>query len=759
MRSPDHSNPHPRPAAHLIALLLCGAAQAQSAAGTANAVHIDGRLDPQEWQAARQIDDFLLIEPRTRQPLPYATRAWLLATPQGLALGLRAQQPAGIPRTRERFARDQSASVDRFSVIVDFEGAGHSALAFTVTLGNSILDGTVVNENQYSTDWDGNWSHAVSEDADGWSAEMLLPWHLAPLAAAVDGQRTLRIGISRVIGDTGERVAWPATHLSEPRFLSQLAPLQVSAYEQPLLALTPFVVGLSDLARGGQELDGGLDLFWKPSGRFQLAATLNPDFGQVESDNLVVNFSAVESFFSDRRPFFTENQSAFDLPFGVSNSRLLYTRRVGAGADDGSGAADVNAALKLNGHMGELQYGVFAAQEAGEAGRRFLALRGQQLLGEHRLGLMLTDVDRPFLQRQARTMALDHNWTRGDQFSWRSTVVGSELDLPGGQQHGLGVQSRLDQRFNDRFRHNLYLLHMGDRLELNDFGYLDRNDLNYLRYEVGDRRTGFASGSRYSSIDHRYAVSTRHNTDGMHLYDAAAWYRLAQLADGGTEYAELTVLGPANDDRLLRGNGVARLPTRFFAYYERNRPRKGDWAIAASVAARNEGLNGVDASTLEAAVSPTWYYSDTFSIAPRLSLRHAPDWLLWRGDNRLASFRTRQLSFNTDLNWIISPRSELRIKLETIALRAQARHSYRVGTDRRISTTEPHSSDFSLANLGFQVRWRYELAPLSDLYLVYSRGGLGTSEQSRDLSDLLGDAFTLDNDQQFLIKLSYRFEV
>lgn len=740
---------HPRLAAGL--LLIGGLASA--------APVIDGRLEPGEWEAARQIDEFLLIEPRTRQPLPHATRAWILATPEGLALGLRAEQPSTLPRTRDRYARDQSASVDRFSVIVDYAGSAQSALAFTVTLSNSILDGTVVNENQYSTDWDGLWQHAVSEDEHGWSAEMLLPWHLAPLAAATDGQRTLRMGISRVIGDTGERVAWPPTHLSEPRFLSQLAEVQVAAHAQSLLALTPFAVSVSDLARGGHAFDGGLDLYWKPSARFQLAATLNPDFGQVESDDLVVNFSAVESFFGDRRPFFTENQSAFDVPFGIANSRLLYTRRIGALADDGSGSADVEAALKLNGSVGDWQYGVLAAQEDGSAGRRFVALRGQMPLGEHRLGTMVTEVDRPFLGRQAQSYALDHSWTRGNAFSLNSTLVGSRIDQSGTDRNGIGVQSRLDQRFNDRYRHNLYFLHMGDQLDLNDFGYLDRNDLNYLRYEVGDRRTAFAADSAYSSVDHRYAASTRHTTDGLHLFDAVAWYRLAQLKDGGTEYSEITLLSRANDDRLLRGNGVVRLPARYIAYYERTRPRKGDWALGAGLSARTEGLGSVADSAFELSLFPTWYYSDSLSVSPSLSLRYSPDWLLWRGANRVASFEARQLRVGADLNWIISPRSELRIKLESIALRADALQGYRVGPDRRpLAVAEPTDS-FTLHNLGFQIRWRYELAPLSDLYIVYGRGGLRTDAGPRPLEDLLGDAYTLDDDQQFLIKLSYRFEV
>ena len=98
--------------------------------------------------------------------------------------------------------------------------------------------------------------------------------------------------------------------------------------------------------------------------RSQLTATVNPDFGQVESDDLVVNFSATETFISDKRPFFTENQGIFEFTTPSDFSQLLYTRRVGGPADDGEGAGDITAALKLNGSLGATKYGVFAADEA-----------------------------------------------------------------------------------------------------------------------------------------------------------------------------------------------------------------------------------------------------------------------------------------------------------------------------------------------------------------------------------------------------------
>ena len=64
-----------------------------------------------------------------------------------------------------------------------------------VTITDGIMDSTITNESQFNDDWDGNWKHAVSEDGDTWSAEMLIPWYIAPMRGGEDGTRTrMRIG-------------------------------------------------------------------------------------------------------------------------------------------------------------------------------------------------------------------------------------------------------------------------------------------------------------------------------------------------------------------------------------------------------------------------------------------------------------------------------------------------------------------------------------------------------------------------------------
>lgn len=765
--------------------LACSALFLAAIAAPAAAVEIDGRIDPGEWEGARHVTDFLLTQPLSRAPAPQPTEAWILATEQGLAIGFRNLQAASIPRTRQQAQRDQGAQADRVNLYVDFDGDGRTGYNFTVLLSNSIIDTTITSENQFNDDWDGDWLHATSEDEAGWSAEMLIPWHIAPMRGNGGDVRTLGISLDRVIGATGERASWPAISYQESRFLTVFHRIQVPAYSQSLLAITPYGSWSYDNLAEEGDFATGADIFWKPHGRFQLSATLNPDFGQVESDELVVNFSAQETFFSDKRPFFTENQSFFDVPFGSLNTtnRLIYTRRVGANADDGSGAGDVTAAAKLNGSVGVLNYGVFAATEGDGAGRDFYAAR-TSLDGEtHGAGVMATRVQRPCftrdaadacVAREANVYEVDHRWTPTPAWSIRTTLVGSDVrgvgqdafGRPDADQAGsdLGGQMRIDWDMGGGWRQQLYLLHLGDKLQLNDFGFLERNDFNYARYDLAWRFTELPETSAYSGTDWHAAVSRRTNDHGLHIADAAAVNRRGQLRNGGNDFIEAAMWTAGHDDRILRGNGVVDMPAKYFFFYERDRPRQGDgaWSFAGSIRVASEGLDTPGKASVSVEFVPTFHANDQLSFFAGWYLERNADWLLWRGGNLLGSYDEEMILLNAGSAWLIDDRQELRVRLEAIGLDAKARQAWRVADDGTPLRVDEEIPDVGLRNLGFQIRYRYELAPLSYLYIAYVRGGSFYEElpgAEFRAPDQFQEAFDLRDSEQLLVKLSYRFEI
>ncbi len=736
----------------VLILALCGLAV------PAMAIEVDGRIDPVEWQGAQRVTDFRQTQPLSGAPASQPTEAWILATPEGLAIGFRSVQPASVPRTRQRVQRDFQAQVDRVNLMVDFDGDGRTGYNFTVSSTDGIADAVISNQNEFNDDWDGNWTHAVSENADSWSAEMLIPWYIAPMRQGTDGKRILKLYLDRVIGSTGERAAWPAASFERSRFLSDFASVEVTQYSQSLLAVTPYVSGLYDNVRGGSDFDGGADLFWKPNGQLQMTATLNPDFGQVESDDLVVNFDATETFISDKRPFFTENQGLFELTTPSDFSQLLYTRRVGGPADDGKGSGDITAAVKVNGSLGAVKLGLFAADEADAAGRSFRALRVVRDFGTQNLGAMLTQVERPFLDREAMTAGVDHNWRPTERISVETRLIGSRIDQSGENTRDSGATLFVNYEMQDGWRQQWLAMHFGDALQINDFGYLSRNSLNYANWQVQRRFTDLPAQSRYSSKDWRLRISGTDNDHGQRLQRQLRVSRQSGLRNGSSEYAQINVNTAAADDLLTRGNGVLNLPPNFNAFFEYERPRKGNWAYEMEAEIFSGGLAGNRKPGYAFEFEPTYFVSDAFSLYAGVAANHRPDWLLWQRDNLIGGFDGRELSLNAGLDWNIGSRQELRVKLQALAIDAQLRQAYRVQGGNAVASGDA-VDDFSLRNLGFQIRYRYALAPLSYLYVVYGRGGFERNDLSDELGGLLGDSFNLRDDEQLLVKLSYRFEI
>ncbi|MEO8018685.1 MAG: DUF5916 domain-containing protein [Pseudomonadota bacterium] len=737
----------------LVLLIAMGLAAVPAAA-----VEINGKIDPDEWQGAEHVTDFRKTEPLNGEPATLPTEAWILATPEGLAVAFRNAQPPEVTRTLQRVRRDFDDQVDRIAVMVDFDNDHRTGYCFTLSSTDDIYDAVISNESDFNSDWDGNWRHAVASDETGWTAEILIPWYIASMRDAKGEKRTLRIFLTRVIGSTGERDAWPLASLERPRFLSDFAEIEVANHSQSLLAVTPYASGIYDNVSKGSDADAGVDVFWKPNGQLQLTATVNPDFGQVESDDLVVNFDATETFISDKRPFFTENQGIFEFTTPSDFSQLLYTRRVGGPADDGDGSGDITAALKLNGSFGNVKYGLFAADEAGDAGRTFAALRGARDFSTQNLGWMITDVKRPYLDREATVLGIDHNWRPTARWNVRTRLIGTSIDQAGATTRDSGATVWADYEMNHGWRQQYMAMHFGDEMQINDAGYLARNNSNYAHYQVNRRFTELPASSRYASKDWRWRISTTTNDHGVLLNRQFRMSRESKLRNGSYEFAQINVNSARTDDLVMRGHGLIDLPPNFNSHYEYQRPRKGRWAYNVEAEIYSGGIDGNDRLGYWTEFKPSYFVSDALNIYVGVNASRTPSWTVWQHDNLFGSFDNHELDFNAGLNWNIGSKQELRVKLQSIAIDARLRQAYLASAEGRVSPTDQPVDDFTVRNLGFQIRYRFELAPLSYLYVVYGRGGYVRDDTQESTGRLLADSFSLRDDEQLLVKMSYRFE-
>lgn len=96
--------------------------------------------------------------------------------------------------------------------------------------------------------------------------------------------------------------------------------------------------------------------------------------------------------------------------------------------------------------------------------------------------------------------------------------------------------------------------------------------------------------------------------------------------------------------------------------------------------------------------------------------------------------------------------------MQAIGLNADLKQAYRVDPAGNAIRTDEPVDDFSVRTLGLQIRYRFEIAPLSYLYVVYGRGGFDQSRTAEDSGRLVRDSFNLRDDEQLLVKFSYRFE-
>ena len=347
-------------------------------------IEIDGVLDEPQWEKAAVLTGLRVTDPDTDAVPEYRTVVRLLYSSRGLYVSSEMQQ---LPETLvERLsARDEGAlNRDYFSFTLDTSGEGKYGFWFQLNLGNSRSDGTVQPERNFSDSWDGAWYGFTSRTATGWSAEAFVPWSIVSMPT-VEGQRSMAIYVSRKVAHTDERHGFPSLPFTQPRFLSAFHPItfeEVTPRRQ--LNFFPYVSSTFDAMSDSHEENYGIDLFLRPSSNFQLTATARPDFGTVESDSVVVNLSAIETFYPERRLFFIEGQEIFRATERSGSSwggggdtvTLLHTRRIGqrpifpdipSGAEfewsDFSRASDLDLALKATGQTGSMRYGVLGAIE------------------------------------------------------------------------------------------------------------------------------------------------------------------------------------------------------------------------------------------------------------------------------------------------------------------------------------------------------------------------------------------------------------
>lgn len=311
--------------------------------------NIDGVLDDDAWRTATPVSGFLQRDPNEGEPASEDTRVWIAFDDRALyvAAHLLDREPGAVVRQLSR--RDAPVEADAFVVYLDPHHDRLTGAQFGVSAAGVQRDALIYNDSFLDATWDGVWESAVAVRGDGWTVEMRIP--LSQLRFPARDRHVWGINLQRVIQRRNESAWFELVRKTESGLASRMAALEGIAgiRPPPMIEWLPYVTSRGEFIAppaGSPFNDGsrlfaamGLDVKYGVSSSLTLNATVNPDFGQVEVDPAVVNLTQFETFFEERRPFFTEGAKVFGN-FGKSGASeyrsfffpeptLFYSRRVG----------------------------------------------------------------------------------------------------------------------------------------------------------------------------------------------------------------------------------------------------------------------------------------------------------------------------------------------------------------------------------------------------------------------------------------------
>lgn len=445
---------------------------------------IDGRLDDACWQSAPLLTDFTQVLPVEGAPPSERTEVRFVYTHDRLYVGIRCfdSDPHGIIATRmQRDANFDSDDVVRLAF--DTFARKRDGYSFAVNPAGARRDALFGKFSEENVNWDTLWQAKARVDADGWTAEIAIPFKslsFDPLAEAWG------CNIERIIRRKQETVRWRA--LSRAKSFTALEDFGQLRGLQELrqgrgLEFRPYMRGAyrDDPVAGdhGFEFKAGFDVTYRLSPTLTAAGTYNTDFAETDIDDRVVNLSRFPVFLPEKRDFFLQDAPLFSFGGLPTDSSPYYSRRIGLGVD--GLPADVMGGARLTGRVGGMSVAlldVYQDAHAGIAAKNLAVARvSQQVLTESSVGGIFTSGD-PRSNGSASLAGLDFNYQNsrlagGKVLAGNAYVMFSDADRAGGSGTAFGLDADYP---NEPLDIHAFFRQWGERFEP-ALGFIDRTGI------------------------------------------------------------------------------------------------------------------------------------------------------------------------------------------------------------------------------------------------------------------------------------------
>lgn len=285
---------------------------------------IDGKLDEAIWENVPLATDFIQERPKAGKPSTLKSEVRIVYDDEALYIaGMFYDNPENISKTLTE--RDDLGNADAFLVGIDSYKSGINGNAFLMTAAGVQGDLSLGADGD-NMNWDAVWEGRVQILDNGWSVEYKIPY--SALRFANTPVQSWYINFGRLSNHKGEQSWWSEVNPNVNGFFTQAGILTDLKDLKPPVRLFAYPYVSAAVSRSPQgdvstAYSGGMDIKYGINDAFTLDMTLIPDFGQVQSDNHVLNLGPFEVKYDENRQFFTEGTELFN------KGNLFYSRRVG----------------------------------------------------------------------------------------------------------------------------------------------------------------------------------------------------------------------------------------------------------------------------------------------------------------------------------------------------------------------------------------------------------------------------------------------